>query len=313
MRILFAGTPEIALPSLRLLHNEGYVEAVLTSPDAPRGRSRLPVPSPVREEAEGLGLNVLTPEKIDTSFREKIAGYNPDLLIVVAYGKIFGPRFLSLFTEGGINLHPSLLPLHRGPAPIPFTILNGDTHWGLTVQRVAREMDAGDILIQKTYPCNGSETSGSLLESAAVTGAAAILEAVRQIEQHTVRPVAQEHSRATYSSMIAKNDGRINWQDPADKIERMSRAYDPWPGAFTTFNDKKLTLWKCRPVESEIKSGTPGQVISVDSSRGILIQTGKGVLSVLELQLQGKKRLTFKEFINGVRNLEGAILGGTNV
>ncbi len=312
MRILFAGTPEIAVPSLKLLHQKGYVTAVLSSPDAPKGRNRQLHPCPVKEAAESLGLSVLTPERLDSSVRDEIAAFNPELLVVVAYGKIFGPKFLSLFPEGGLNLHPSLLPLHRGPAPIPFTILNGDAEWGLTVQQVALEMDAGDIIVQRSFPCDGSETSGSLLETAAETGASAVLEAVEQIITGSAAPISQDHSLASYSGMISKTDGSVDWKDSAEKIERMSRAYDPWPGAYTSLNDKKLTLWKCRLSASTDPSDIPGKILSIDSSHGILVQTGKGVLSVLELQLQGKKRLPFKEFINGVRDLEGAILGGTN-
>ena len=186
MRLLFAGTPEIALPALEALHGEGYIQAVLTAPDAPRGRGRKPAASPVKERALELGLPVLSPERLGRAVRDEIGEFQPDLLAVVAYGRIFGPRFLALFPGGGINLHPSILPRHRGPAPLPATILAGDSEWGLTVQRIALEMDAGDILIQQRYPVTGDETTALLTGESAARGATAMLAAVRGLEKGTL-------------------------------------------------------------------------------------------------------------------------------
>ena len=312
MRILFAGTPEIAVPSLIKLNNQSYITAVLSSPDAPKGRSRKPCASPIKSLALELGLPVLTPEKLDTSARAQIAGFGPDLLVVVAYGKIFGPRFLELFPQGGINLHPSLLPLHRGPSPIPYTILAGDTEWGLTVQQVALKMDAGDILVQRSFTCSGTETTSLLFEKAAEIGADAVLQAVQAIESGTADPVPQNHSQASYSRMISKSDGQIEWNNSAETVHRMIRAYNPWPGGYTFLAEKKLTIWEAEIIEQITPSVRPGEVVSVDSGKGILVQTGKGLLAIRSLQLEGKKRLSWKEFINGIRNLEGVILGGSN-
>lgn len=311
MRILFAGTPEIALLSLETLSREGLVAAVLTSPDASRGRGRSLSPSPVKALALDLNLPVFTPGRLGREAREEIAEIGADLLAVVAYGKIFGPRFLELFPSGAINLHPSLLPRHRGPAPLPFTILEGDGEWGLSVQRIALEMDAGDILLQKSFPLKGTETTGVLGALAAEEGSAAMLEVVREIEAGIEKPVPQRHQDATYSRLLTKEDGMIDWNQSAEKIGRMVRAFNPWPGAYTGFQDQKLTIWEAAVLRENSSLGA-GNVAAVDRKRGILIQTGEGLLAVQSLQLQGKKRLPWQSFVNGVRGIEGSILGGTN-
>ena len=198
MRVLFAGTPQIALPSLRLLNKHGYVTAVLSSPDAPKGRSKHPAPSPVKELALELGLPVLSPERLGKTAREEIVPFKADLLAVVAYGKIFGPKFLDLFPQGAINLHPSLLPKFRGPAPLPATIMAGEEEWGLSVQQVSLEMDAGDIYTQRRFPLYGTETTAELSERAAEIGAEALLETLRNIEHGEGRPQPQNQAEASY-------------------------------------------------------------------------------------------------------------------
>ncbi|WP_319561505.1 methionyl-tRNA formyltransferase [Marispirochaeta sp.] len=311
MKILFAGTPEIALPCLELLYREGYISGVLTSPDASKGRGRILVPSPVKARALELGLPVFTPQRLGKEAREEIAGIDADLLAVVAYGKIFGPRFLELFPLGGINLHPSLLPQHRGPAPLPFTILNGDREWGLTVQKIALETDAGDILLQKRHSLEGTETTGELTAKAASEGSEAMLKAVRGLEDGSLQAVPQRHQDASYSRLLSKEDGIIDWHQPAEHISRMVRAFNPWPGAYTSFQNQKLTIWEAQVIP-ENSGADSGKVTAVDRKRGILIQTGEGLLAVRALQLQGKKHLPWQSFVNGVRGIEGSILGGTN-
>lgn len=310
MRVLFAGTPEIALPSLRLLHEHGYISAVLSSPDAPKGRSKRLVPSPVKELALELGLPVLTPSRLGREAREEIRPLEADLLAVVAYGKIFGPKFLELFPRGGVNLHPSLLPKFRGPAPLPATILAGEKEWGLSVQQIALEMDAGDIYTQRRFPLQGTETAAELASRAAEEGAEALLETVRMIEAGEAQADPQNEAEASYFGLIRKNDGEIDWTLSATEIDRRVRAYNPWPGAYSWYDGQKLSLWETRPVEREHADASPGTVVAVDTGAGILVQTGSGLLALHSLQLQGKKRLPWKAFMNGVRGLEGAILGG---
>ena len=173
-------------------------------------------------------------------------------------------------------------------------------------------MDAGDILVQRSFTCSGTETTSLLFEKAAEIGADAVLQAVQAIESGTADPVPQNHSQASYSRMISKSDGQIEWNNSAETVHRMIRAYNPWPGGYTFLAEKKLTIWEAEIIEQITPSVRPGEVVSVDSGKGILVQTGNGLLAIRSLQLEGKKRLSWKEFINGIRNLEGVILGGSN-
>ena len=310
MKLLFAGSPGIALPSLDLLHSHGLVAAVLTSPDAPVGRKRVATPSPVKARALALGLPVFTPEQLGRDARQEISAVGAELLAVVAYGKIFGPRFLALFPWGGINLHPSLLPKHRGPSPIPAAILAGDSYWGISVQQIAIEMDAGDILLQESYPLDRTATTGTLTAIAAERGAAAMLRVVEEMAADSLNPVPQQHDEASYCGLIRKEDGRIDWTLPADEIERLVRAYNPWPGAQTEFQQKKLTVWEAVPLSNRAVGAEAGKITAVDRDEGILVQTGTGILALRTLQLQGKKRLPWHSFANGVRGITGSTLGG---
>ncbi|MBN2510320.1 MAG: methionyl-tRNA formyltransferase [Spirochaetales bacterium] len=315
MRILFAGTPDIAVPSLKALARNFTVCGVLTSPDRASGRGRHISLSPVKEEALALGLPVLQPERINADFRSEVTALHPDVLAVVAFSKIFGPKFLSLFPFGGINLHPSLLPAYRGPSPLQTAILNGDTLTGITLQKISLEMDAGDILLQKPVPLTGSETSGSLTAYCAQLGADMMVEAVSALERGTATPLPQDHANASYCRLITKHDGIINWSDPAEKIERQVRAYDPWPVAHTFFKGSKLSILAAATYVTGMDSSSdpppvPGKVTGMDKKAGILIQTGQGTLSVSRLQLQAKKAMDFQPFLNGVHDFIGSTLGG---
>ncbi|AFG37178.1 methionyl-tRNA formyltransferase [Spirochaeta africana] len=324
MRILFAGTPEFAVPSLRALARRADIElvGVLTAPARPAGRGRRLQPSPVAAAAAELGLPVLTPQRLGREAREQAAALGADLLVVVAYGRIFGPKFLELFAHGGINLHPSLLPRHRGPAPIPATILSGDAEAGLTVQQLALEMDAGDILLQERRRLEGSETTAVLYPWAAETGAELVVQAVQGIADGTVRPQPQDHDLATYCGLLQKDDGAIDWFRPAEEIDRLIRAYNPYPGAFTSLDGQKLTLWESSGVhplpagdpgeDSSTASAAcrPGQVLQIDRQHGILVQTGTQALGITQLQLAHKKNLDWRSFCNGAGDLTGRIFGG---
>lgn len=317
MRLLFAGTPEIAVPSLRLLAAQHTIAGVLTSPDRPAGRGRSLEPSAVKRAALDLGLPVFQPERLGGEARKGIGPAGAELLVCVAYGRIFGPRFLAMFPAGGLNLHPSLLPSYRGPAPIPAAILAGEAVTGISVQELAAEMDSGDIFLQKRIPLSGDETAATLTETAASMGAEAMLEVVDAIEAGKARKEPQDHSKATYTRMIGKEDGKIDWTADAVAIARMVRAYYPWPLAFTTFRDRRLNLLEAglaaaapRPDPAESRGPAPGEVAGVDKRAGILVQTGNGMLSVQKLQLQNKKPLDWKSFLNGIRDLPGARFGG---
>lgn len=308
MRILFAGTPEIAVPALRALHQQHEIVGVLCAPDAPAGRGRELVPCPVKLCARELDRVLLQPEKLDAEARELVAALKPDLLVCVAYGKIFGPRFLALFPAGGINLHPSLLPLLRGPSPIASAILHGHSETGLTVQRLALEMDAGDILIQERRSLDESEDCASLTEWAAKAGAAALLRAVAGLADSSIVPRVQDHEKATYCHMIDKHDGTLDWNTPAREICRKVRAYKPWPRAWTRWQGQLLYIDAALALE-ENSPEPVGTVLRIDKSTGILVQTGEGLCALQRLQLQGKKALDAGVFVNGARSFIGSVLG----
>ncbi len=248
MRILFAGTPEIAVPSLETLAAAHNVAAVLTSPDKVSGRGRKITPPPVKVKAQELGLPVLQPERLGAEARKEASRLNCELLVVFAYGRIFGPKFLALFPRGGINMHPSALPLYRGPSPITEVILRGDRRTALTVQRLALEMDAGDILRSRPYPLTGRETTGSLTADIAIEAAKELKEAVDDLEAGRVEGRPQDSSAATYCSLVQKNDGIIDWSKTAEEIDRMVRAYNPWPKTRTFWKGEPLVILEAAPV-----------------------------------------------------------------
>lgn len=322
LSILFAGTPEIAVPSLdALLQSEHDLVAVVTAPDRPSGRGRRLAPSPVKVRAAAAGVPVLQPSRLGSDAREAVRHHAPDLLVCVAYGRIFGPRFLGLFRLGGINLHPSLLPRHRGPAPIPAAILAGDAETGVTVQALAREMDAGDIFAQQRIPLTGRETTGTLTVELANRGASLLVEVVDAIAAGTASRRPQDHQAATYTGLIRKSDGEIHWNLPAREIARRVRGYNPWPLAHTTFGGRRLNILECGIVGDEDPQSTgdgstdtrpviAGTVVRVDNQRGILVETGNGRLALTKLQLQSRKALMWDSFLNGTGDFLGTVLGG---
>lgn len=313
MRVLFAGTPEIAVPSLRKLAETHTVCGVLTSPDRRAGRGRHTVASPVKLVAQKLGIPVIQPPRLGSQARAEAGDLGAELLVVFAYGRIFGPKFLALFPYGGINVHPSLLPKYRGPSPIPAAILAGDSETGITIQKIAPEMDAGDIFEQVALPLDGSETAESLAARVAAEAAPILRRVVDDIGAGTATAVPQSDQGVSYCSVISKDDGAIDWTAPACEIERMVRAYHPWPTAHTTWDGRQLAILAATCADNEERPGSaakrPGTVVGLDKRRGILIQTGNGTLAVQRLQLQSKKALDFQSFWNGVQGFDGAELG----
>jgi methionyl-tRNA formyltransferase len=315
MRILFAGTPALAVPSLTAAANAHEVAAVLTSPDRPSGRGREPACSPVKEAAAQLGLKVLQPEKLDEASLEQVRALSPDVLVVAAYGRIFRQSFLGLFPHGGINVHPSLLPRFRGPSPITAAILAGDRETGVTIQRVARRFDTGDILLQERWPLKGDETTATLSESLAVRGADLLARVLADMAAGTLPPGrAQEETAATYCGTIRKEDGVVRWDEPAEIIERKVRAYDPWPRMSTSFRTESLLLLKSHVYPDtlggdSLRQGEPGDVLAADMDHGLLVRTGRGILAVERLQLQFKKPMEWRSFVHGHPGIVGTRLG----
>ena len=314
MRILFAGTPALAVPSLEAALRACDVAAVLTSPDRPAGRGRSPASSPVKEAALSRGLAVLTPEKLDAGVIAQVRAFSPDLLVVAAYGKIFRPAFMELFPLGGINLHPSLLPRYRGPSPITAAILGGDAETGVTVQRVAAKFDTGDILAQERYPLRGDETGIILTDALARQGADLLFRVLAELAAGR-QPTAtvQKDDEATYCRIIGKDDGKLHWDEPAVVLERKIRAFDPWPRATTLFNGEILLLLKSHvypdSLSREVARGVPGEVLPGDRQHGLPVRTGNGVLALERLQLQFKKPLDWRAFLNGNPGIVGTRLG----
>lgn len=319
MRILFAGTPKMAVPSLEALNEVFDVVGVLTNPDTMKGRGRKLYPSPVKEKALELGLTILQPDKLNRDAREEVAALKPDLLVCIAFGKIFRKAFLDLFPMGGINLHPSLLPRYRGPSPVSEAILRGDRETAITVQQMALEMDSGDILFQKPYELPGHITTGDFLDIVARDGALYMVETVTHLEKGELKPIPQNHEEATYCGKVNKEDGLIDWTRPAVEIERLIRAYSPAPGGFTFWKEQILFIRKAstegftlKGREHRVEQAVPGEVIGVDKRAGILVKTGQGVLCLRELQLQSRKSLDYQSFLNGAKDFQESILGEIN-
>ncbi|MDR2729434.1 MAG: methionyl-tRNA formyltransferase [Treponema sp.] len=318
MRILFAASPAIAVPALEavLETDDVDVAGVLTNPDTPRGRNGLAAPTDVgaaaagfvRKSAETGGKNfpVLKPLILDSAVRRQIAPLKADLLVSFAYGKIFGSKFLSLFPAGGINIHPSLLPKYRGPTPVQAAILNREKNTGITIQKLAREMDSGDILAQETVRLTGRETTAVLSELMAKKAAFMLPAVIREIAAGKITGTVQNHNDATYCHLTKREDGLIDWNKSAVQIDARIRAFDPWPLSWTIHNNRELFILEAEALACE-KSGKAGLVLGTDN--GILLQTGEGILAVRKLQYQTKKALVWSDFLNGARDFIGSKLG----
>ncbi|TFG64408.1 MAG: methionyl-tRNA formyltransferase [Spirochaetales bacterium] len=314
MRVVFAGSPGISTASLKAVVSWYEVCCVLTNTDKPAGRGRTPQPVPLAAAAAELGIPLVKADRVDEKTEENIRSRSPDILVVVAYGHIFSPDFLRLFPEGGVNLHHSLLPKYRGPSPITAAILNGDTETGITIQRLAREMDAGDIILQESFSLTGKETTGSLTDFCSLTGADLLLRALDLLSAGTAEFCPQNPEDASWCGLIRKTDGIVDWQLSSSAIERMIRAYNPWPYATTVFRGKNLRLLRASVYGGGVTVGAstavrPGMVAGIDKEEGILIQTGNGILLVKELQMEAKKPLDWRSFLNGHPGFIGSFLG----
>ena len=307
MRILFAGTPEIAVPSLERIAGNFNVCGVLTNPDRVRARGNTVLPSPVKTAAEALGLTVVQPQRLLRDAREQIIALEPDLLVTFAYGRIFGPKFLSLFPEGGINIHPSLLPALRGSSPIQSAILMGLPETGITIQNIALEMDTGAVLRQDRIRLHQTETTESLTKYVSVHSATMVVDVILDIMKGTVQPKPQNDDDATYCTKIEKADRVIDWTRSATQLSREIRAYYPWPKAATVYNGKSLMLTFALPAGPV--EGAPGTVLENPDRDGILIACGEGSLKVTHLQLEAKKEVDWKAFLNGNSGFIGTKLG----
>ncbi|HHJ39377.1 MAG: methionyl-tRNA formyltransferase [Methylothermaceae bacteria B42] len=297
MRIIFAGTPEFAVPSLEALLASGHqVIAVYTQPDRPAGRGQKLHPSPVKKLALAHHLPVIQPKTLrNEEAIEQFIRFSPDLLVVAAYGLILPSEILDAPTLGAINVHASLLPRWRGAAPIQRAILAGDMETGITIMQVVPELDAGPMLIKKSIPITSEDTAGDLHEKLAELGAQAVREVLPLLETESITPRPQDESQVTYADKIRKEEAHLDWSLPAQQLARCVRAFNPWPVAFTYWQDKRLRIW-CAEVLDQESPAEPGTVIR--AKKQLQVATGEGVLRLLEVQLPGGKRISAEAFLS---------------
>lgn len=322
LKILYAGSPDAAAKTLEILYqNQGQYEivGVLSNPASAKGRHKDLIPTPVAAFALEKNIPLFTPEHLDSAVREEIKPLAADLLVCFAYGHIFGPKFLASFPLGGINLHPSLLPKYRGCTPVNAAILNGDSQTAISIQTLSLKMDEGDILAQEIVELNGNERADELLNYCAQKGAQLIVNLLNKSSNDGKLPQGKVQSgQPSYTGIITKEDGKINWNDSAKAISARIRAYYPEPGCWCmekiNNQESPLRILAAKFISDnnslleEYSSAQVGQVLAFVKAQGILIKTGDGILCVTELQRQGKKAMMYKDFMNGARDFIGSIL-----
>ena len=308
MKIVFMGTPDFAAGILKALREGGHeITGVVTQPDRPKGRKKELVPSPVKEEALGIGCPILQPLKIRQEEAVKaVLELEADAIVVAAFGQIIPGEILEAPRYGCLNVHASLLPSYRGASPIQSALIDGCPESGVTIMQMDEGLDTGDIISQRAVAIAPDETGGSLFDKLAETGAGLLIETLKEIEAGTaVRTPQPKESPTPYCRMLKKEQGRIDWTKPAGEIERLIRAMDPWPSAFTALDGKTLKIWKAR-VERAEETADPadcGRVLRQDR-KGIYVRCGQGILCLEEVQMEGRKRMAVSEFVKGyvIRN-----------
>lgn len=310
MNLIFCGTPRFAVPILeRLLAEQHAVELVITQPDEPSGRGYEVRPPPVKQLAQKAGIQVFQPSKLkDPATQEFLSRFHPDAYVVVAYGRIIPPWMIELPRLGCINLHASLLPKYRGAAPIQWALIRGERTTGVTTMKIDPGMDTGDILLMRKEPIREDDTTETLSERLCTIGADLMVETLRGLECGEITPRPQDHAQATLAPMIKKEDGRIDWKMTAQEIAWRVRGFRPWPGAYTTFRGKSLHIWAAA-VHSDEAHGSvkPGALAA--SAGMLLVSCGQGTrLEVKELQVEGRKRISARDFLNGARLAPGEVL-----
>lgn len=303
MDIVFMGSPDFAVPSLEVLANNPVlnVKAVITQPDRKSGRGQKLQPTPVKERAHLLRLNVLSERDVNHSqFLDLLQGMAADVIVVVAFGQKLGTRLLSIAKYGCINLHASLLPEYRGASPIHQALIDGREFTGLTTIYMDQGWDTGDMIYQETVPIAKSDTFASLHDKLAVIGGKLLEKTLLAVEEGRAPRIEQEEERATYAYKIDKNKGLINWEQGAAELANLVRGVNPWPGAFTYMHGQLVKIWKVTPcAKNSTGQAVPGEVVSARQEDGLIVQTGRGQLRIDQLQLTGRKSLTSGEFLRG--------------
>ncbi|MEM7539466.1 MAG: methionyl-tRNA formyltransferase [Chloroflexota bacterium] len=319
-RILYMGTPDFAVPSLRALHEHSEAQnwqviAVATQPDRRAGRGKKMVMSPVKQYAVEQGIPVLQPEKLrrNPEMRETLTALQPDLFVVAAYGLILPKSILAIPRYGALNVHASLLPTYRGASPIHSAILEGLPETGVGIMLMDVGLDTGPVLAEATAPIPSDATTESLSATLAEVGADLLVRTVPEWLAGNIAPTRQEELQEekqrtpSYCTMIKKQDGEIDWQQPAAVIERMTRAYAPWPTAFSTWDGKPFKIWQAEVIPQSDAAATPGQVIEVVD--GVAVVTGNGLLLLKTVQPAGKRAMDMRSFLNGAGSFVGSVLG----
>lgn len=309
MRIVFMGTPEFSVPVLDALVREGHqVVGVVTQPDKPKGRGKSVLMTPVKERALQYDIPVYQPVKVrDPEFVEVLRGLEPDIMVVVAFGQILTKTVLEIPPMGCVNVHASLLPKYRGAAPIQWVIIDGEKETGVTTMMMDEGIDTGDMLEKEVVAIADDETGDSLHDKLKEAGARLIVSTLRKMEEGTIVRTPQTDEGTCYARMLKKTMGDIDWTMEAAAIERLVRGLNSWPGTYTAWNKKTLKIWKAAVAEGEYE-GVCGQVVRADKN-SILVKTGKGALSLLELQPEGKKRMAADAFLRGYPVEVGTVFG----
>mmetsp|Transcript_5222 Transcript_5222/g.2989 ORF Transcript_5222/g.2989 Transcript_5222/m.2989 type:complete len:312 (+) Transcript_5222:253-1188(+) len=310
MKIVFMGTSDFAVPTLKSLVRNGYMPSlIITQPDRPKGRGRKVLPPPIKAVALKLNsdLKIIQPESMKgKDCYEQIAKISPDIFVVVAFGHILKESILNLASMGAINVHASLLPKYRGPAPIQWAILNREKETGVTTIFMDEGLDTGNIIYMVKTEIFSDDTSASLHDRLSILGADLLIKTLKGVENNKLKPISQNHKQASYAPLLKKKDGLINWNSSAKSLEAFIRGMNPWPGAFTFLRDKRLKIFKSKIVSKE-EYRSPGTIIKRTFDK-LLVSTKKGVISILEVQSASGKKLKIKDFLAGSSMEEGMIL-----
>ena len=316
MRVIYMGTPAAVVPALERLCGMPDIEVVaaVTPPDRERGRGRRSEPPPVKEAAQRLAIPVLQPDSLRSKpAQDQLTELQPDVIVVAAYGKLLPPQVLELPPHGCLNLHPSLLPRHRGPSPVATAILEGDETTGVSLMLLDEGMDTGPLIAQREHTLTGEETSGELTDRLFDVGAELLAETIGPWARGELQAHPQDNALATVTRKLERADGLADWALPAETLARRCRAYSPWPGLYTEWKGKTLKLLEVSllpdSVSPELVEGRPGQVLSVIPANLPAVATGDGLLGLSRLQLEGRKPVSAREFLAGYPDFIGAYLG----
>ncbi len=312
MKVIFMGTPDFSVGTLEALIEAGHeVVLTVTQPDKPKGRGKEMQFPPVKEAALRHGIEVYQPKRIrDQECVEKLASCQADIMVVIAFGQILPKEILEMTPYGCVNVHASLLPKYRGAAPIQWAVINGEKESGVTTMQMDEGLDTGDMLLKTTVALDEKETGGSLHDKLAEAGAKLCVETLKGLEEGTIQPQKQGESPTEYAKMLNKAMGKIDWNQDAVSIERLIRGLNPWPSAYTTWDNKTMKIWAAEVHKggTGTEQALPGEIIAV-SKHDFTVQTGKGSLTVKELQIPGKKRMDAGAFLRGYPVEKGTRLG----